>query len=808
MKKFLIFVGLLLLRSIYISAVPAYPAKKVVTLSNGMTIALTLRGDEHFSYYTDDNNQPYCLQESGEYIPISSNDIAIAWNKKIQEANTRRQERARARGIHAIGEPQQNLTGKKKGIVILMEFQDQKFSIQNPKATYQDFFNKEGYNDYGMTGSVKDYFKAQSYGDLEIDFDVAGPYEAFHTMSWYGAHDGNSNDRNPAELMKEACLRADEDVNFAEYDWNGDGEVEQIFVIYAGYGENYGAPQETIWPHEWAFSGSGSTLNLDNVILNTYACSCELRGTTGAELDGIGPACHEFSHCLGLPDFYDTKGTNYAMGKWDVMCSGSYNNNGCTPAGYTSYEKTFAGWIKPIELNTMTRIEGMKPISDSKEAYILYNDNNKNEYYLLENRQNIGFDAGLSGHGLLVLHVDYDKDVWASNSVNVAASRQRMTIIPADGKLSSANEKGDPFPGSQGITELTNYSSTTATLYNDNSDGTKLMGKPIDNIRESEDGLISFVACRPELGIPNPDNGKAIEGDASFIISWPAVKDAISYELEVTEMGAAAQTPAEALEREFTFNEMESKSVGFSDVSGKLSDYKLTGWSGSKIFTTPNKMRLGTSTSSGYVRTATWSVPQSAEFTIVMGANVVTAGSAVKGSVRVAFGNNGESASYDSQDFEITGDSKVVFHFAVRKDLFWIEIRPTSQMYLNYLAIYDGVWSAEQLGIGASTARQQIPRKATTVSTYTTDTNSYTLTNLNTTSRFYYRVRALGEENTYSQWSEEKSFSFGGASGISSNPVIVNRHHTIYDLQGRNQGKDINSLNKGIYIIGGKKVVR
>ena len=807
MKKILLVAALMLLGSMTVKAVPAYPAKKVVTLSNGSTATLTLHGDEHFSFYTDEQGQTYQLINN-IYIPINKEEIKTIWTDKMQKANM---VRARRSAIKKAGDSKPILFGKKKGIVILMEFQDQKFEIENPKSVFQDFFNKEGYTEYGMTGSVKDYFKAQSYNQFELDFDIAGPYTASQKMAYYGAHEGKNNDKNPIELITEACKMADEEVNFADYDWDGNGEVDQVFVIYAGYNEAQGADENTIWPHEWAISASGSTLTLDDKVIDTYACSSELRGSGKSgqkSLDGIGTACHEFSHCLGLPDFYDTQGTNYAMGKWDVMCSGSYNNNGCTPAGYTSYEKAFAGWIKPIELNTMTRIEDMKPISESKEAYILYNDNNKNEYYLLENRQNVGFDAGLSGHGLLVLHVDYDKDVWASNSVNVAASRQRMTIIPADGKLNSANEKGDPFPGSQGITELTNYSSTAATLYNDNSDGTKLMGKPIDNIRESEDGLISFVACRPELGIPEPDNGKAIEGEASFTITWPAIKNAISYELEVTEMGAAAQTPAEALEREFTFNEMESKSVGFSDVSGKLSEYKLTGWSGSKIFTTPNKMRLGTSTSSGYVRTATWSVPQSAEFTIVMGANVVTAGSAVKGSVRVAFGNNGESASYDSQDFEITGDGKVVFHFAVRKDLFWIEIRPTSQMYLNYLAIYDGVWSAEQLGIGASTARQQIPRKATTVSTYTTDTNSYTLTNLNTTSRFYYRVRALGEENTYSQWSEEKSFSFGGASGISSNPVIVNRHHTIYDLQGRNQGKDMNSLNKGIYIIGGKKVVR
>lgn len=812
MKKSLMMAALLLL-SLTAKAVPAYPAKRVVTTKSGETLVLTLRGDEHFSYFTDEAGQPYQMNAFGEYIPITKDEVATVWGERLLKANARRTAKARTR---SVGDANPDLKGKKKGLVILMDFQDQRFSTDNAKAVYQDFFNKEGYSDYGMTGSVKDYFKAQSYGDLEIDFDVVGPFTASQKESYYGApvkdKNGNkkANDQNPMELINEACRVADSEVNYVDYDWDGDGEVDQVFVIYAGYGENYGADENTIWPHEYHLAAGIGALTLDGVKVDTYACSCELRGTKGTDLDGIGAACHEFSHCLGLPDFYDTSGSNnYGTGTWDIMNQGNYNNNSCTPAGYTSYERMFAGWITPIELTEMTRVEGMKPLSSSKEAYILYNEGNRNEYYLLENRQKDGFDASLSGHGLLVLHVDYNAEDWRGNTVNTNPSRQKMTIIAADGKLNYSNESSDPFPGPKGVTELTNYTTPAATLYNENTDGTKFLSKPIDNIKESEDGLISFVACRPELDIPEPGEGTAKEGDNEFTVTWPAVSGAISYELELTEMGTASDNPEDALVRAFDFKEFESDSNGRTDISSKMGDYGLKGWSGSKIFTSPAKMRIGTSSSAGYVKTPNWYMTASSEVTIVIGGDIVKEGSTIKGKVIFKAYNVKETGTEsEEQSFEISGNTKLVFNFSTRKEAFWIEIRPDIQMSLNYFAIYDGTWNAEQLGIAnQNSSRQMSPRKTTTVTTYTTDTNSYTFKDLNTSSRFLYRVRAIGEENTYSKWSEEKAFSFSGSNGI-SNVSIDSSARDIYDLRGRRLGTDINSLRKGIYIIGGKKIMK
>lgn len=763
MKKNLIALLVFVIGCLSVEARPAFPGKRTVTLSDGRQVVMTFRGDEHFSFFTDEAGVAYQRTADKGFQQISWKEVSETWTSRMQKAN---EMRARRHATTRTGDPVPNLKGKKKGLVILMQFYDYAFVTKNAKAVFQDYFNKEGYTDFGMTGSVSDYFKAQSYGQFELDFDVVGPYTSAHSMVYYGAHQGSAHDSRPYELIKEGCEMADEEVNFADYDWDGDGEVDQVFVVYAGYGENYDTTEDnkfanTIWPHESHLVPWGINLKLDGIVINTYACNSELSGISGEELDGIGGACHEFSHCLGLPDFYDTSGNNYGMSIWDVMDQGCYNNDSRTPSGYTSYERMFAGWLEPTELNSMTHVENMKPLTESPEAYILYNEKNKNEYYLLENRQLTGFDAALYGHGLLVLHVDYDADVWHSNSVNVNASRQRLTIIPADNELrySLSSFAGDPFPGTKDVKELTNYSVPAATLYNTNTDGSKLMGKPIDNIKESDDGLISFVACRPELDIPVLNDAKAVEGQSSFTVSWSAVKDAAGYELEVSETGVASDNPEEALVYEQDFASFVTKTAGITDVSTKMDDYGLTGWKGSKLYTSPKKLRIGTSSTTGYVRTSTWKVPQSSEITIVMGADLVKAGTTVEGVIYIKYGNAGDQATTIEAPFTITGEGKQVFNFQVMKDLYWVEIRPKTQMYLNYLAIYDGTWTAEQLDLNNSSARQKVPRRAL-VKTYTTETNSYTLKNMNTKHRFIYRVRAFGDANNYSLWSNEKEFTF------------------------------------------------
>ncbi len=804
MRK-LLFTVLAVMLAVTVSAVPAKPGtKRVVKLADGSTVELTLRGDEHFSYYMDANERP-CVLNNGQLEFLADGEVGNLWTARKQRHLSLTEASGHRSAKKRVGSPKVT-KGKQRGLVILMEFPDVQFSSSNPQEVYNRFFNETGYTEGGNAGSVRDYFLAQSYGQLEIDFDVVGPYVTKQKMAYYGQpikdDDGKvkEHDAHPVLMVAEAVDAASANVDFSNYDWDGDGQVDQVFVVYAGYAEAQGADETTIWPHEFTLAAEDEVRHYNGVSISTYGCSAELMGSKGTTMDGIGTACHEFSHCLGLPDMYDTQGNNYATSYWDVMCAGSYNMNSCIPAGYTSYERWFSGWMEPTELNSMTRINDMAPLAEKPEAYVLYNEKNKNEYYLLENRQPVGFDKGLYGHGLLILHVDYNKSAWETNAVNTVAERQRMTVIAADnsyGNRTARDIGGDTWPGLTGNTSLTNYTSPAATLYNANVDGQKLMSKPIDNITENTaNNTVSFVACRPEMDVPDIDKTTVASSGNSFTIQWPAVDGAIAYEVELTSISKGASNPEDGLQREIDFSKCYSAKASFKDIGSSMASYGLSGWSGSKLYQSPKMLLMGTSSTAGTLKSPTWRVPESGNMTIVMGADVFTAGTPVKGSMTISYGNQGDAMSSvltKTADFEVTGDGKLVLHFDdVRKDLFWLTINPEARMYVNYLAVYDGIWTEEQLGIGAASSR----RATAVVETYATTTNSYTFQNMSRDNRYVYRVRALGEESTVSKWSNEGTFEFG-TSGIS--PVSVsdaNAPVRYYDLQGRK----VDAGNRGVLI--------
>ena len=810
----------LLLTLMTVNAIPAKPgAKRSVTLADGTTVELTLRGDEHYSFYVDASGNP-CELANGRLVMLSPQQINEEWTARKQKnldlANAKVSRRASSR---RAGTPSAVTTGTQRGLVILIEFKDVKFTAENAQNAYKKFFNTVGYNEGGMAGSVRDYFLKQSYGQLTIDFDVVGPYTAVGDMKYYGEpvkdKDGKvtEHDKNAPALIREAIDAASQDVDFSNYDWNKDGEVDQVFVIYAGYAEAQGADENTIWPHEWSLAAKNKEVTYNGCLINTYGCSSELRGNgkrdTGI-MDGIGTACHEFSHCLGLPDMYDTTYSGgYGMSVWDLMDQGSYNDNSCTPAGYTSYERWFSRWMEPQELTSFTRITDMKPLIETPEAYIIYNKANRNEYYLLENRQNISYDKGIGGHGLLILHVDYNEAAWTSNSINNVTSHQRLTIIPADNDFSSSLRgwQGDPWPGRTGNTALTNYTTPAATLFNNNADGTKFMSFNIDNIVENTtNNTISFVAGREDLAAPDMAQSTINAGENSFSITWPAVSGAISYEIELTTIDKAASNPSEAQQWQYNFEKCVTKTTGFTDISSKLSEYGLLGWGGSKLFTSPNKLKFGSSQDNGELKTTSWKrVPSSQEMTFVMGAAPYSNGSKVDGTITLETRKNGGSTAdviTEKQQFEVSKDGKQVFTFKVSKehDLYRVTFSANSQMYMNHLSLYDGTWTAEQLGINSGA---QVSRRASTAATYSSQTNSYTFTELATNKRYIYRVRAIGEENTYSQWSEEKTFEFGGTGVMSVISTQKDSSSRFFDLQGR----EVKTPTRGLYIKNGKKVV-
>lgn len=794
-----------------VQAVPAKPGvKKTVRQADGTVIELTLRGDEHFSYYTDASGAAFKLLPGNRLQPMTSQEVSDTWTKCRQARRAKIMKRAKTRGI---GDQPTANTGKHRGLVILMQFQDQKFSISDPKQAYQRFFNERGYNEDGMAGSVKDYFLAQSYDQLDIDFDVVGPFTASDSMAYYGSNvkiGDIESDAHAEELIAEAVDSAAAEVDYSNYDWDGDGIVDQVFVIYAGYAEAQGAAPETIWPHEYSLEVLDKEFIYNGVKITTYGCASELKGSGPAEgqnMDGIGTACHEFSHCLGIPDMYNTEDQNasFGMGYWDVMDSGSYIDDSRTPAGYTSYERWFCGWLQPTELKgDMIHITDMKPLAEAPECYILYNDAHRTEYYLLENRQKVGTDTGLLGHGLLVLHVDYNKNMWSNNKINIDPDHQRVTIIPADNEVVATAKSlaGDPFPGATRNTALANYTTPASTLYNPNTDGSYYMNKPIDSITESEEGLISFVALRPEMLAPEWAEATEVKGEPSVNITWATVKDAVSYQVELIENYTAQ--PADSLLCEFDLAQTQAESLVYTDISSKMSDYGLPGWSGSNLFASPGKLLIGSTEYAGEVKTSKWQVPSSRNITVVMGVGMVDE-NPFNCKTYIWHHKNGDNTTYaEGFVINIYSEGKYLFNFTdIPGDDFYINIKPGYQMNLNYLAAYDGTWTENELGLGADGRTG----KAIALSTvYNTEANSITINDLNPEHMYIYRVRAIGSDDFSSNWTAKQSFQFDN-SGISS-LLITPRAGKIYDLQGRPRGTDPSALPKGIYIIGGRKVVK
>lgn len=501
----------------------AIPAMRGVwhtlTLADGSKVRAELRGDEYCSYWATADGTCYTLADNARqiYAKTDFNELAAKAADTRRAANAERAKRlAEARkGAARVGTPTGSFFGKKKGIVILVEFKDTKFGVGFNQKFVNGYVNgplTAAHTRRGFVGTVKDYFLAQSNGQFELDFDVVGPYTLSKDVAYYGAQQGNSNDVRPGSMILEAVRAADADVNFADYDWTGNGEVDQVYVLYAGHGQADGSDSNTIWPHEstlehsevgYCYTSNDVDANGNKVTVNTYACGPELLLSKRA---GIGTLCHEFAHCLGYPDLYDTTYSGYyGMGQYDLMDSGSYNGDSFCPPNFSAYEKWFAGWIEPTVLEKAATVKGVKAQDVAYgETYIIRNDATPDEYYLLENRQNsVGlWDTQLPASGLMITHVDYNKDVWSFNNVNSCrnysktygqqyarfdSDHERLTIFCADNDRSSNTAGGDLYPYG-GNNALTDTSMPASIIYN----GGSHMGKPVTGITQNADGTIDL----------------------------------------------------------------------------------------------------------------------------------------------------------------------------------------------------------------------------------------------------------------------------------------------------------------------------
>ena len=492
----------------------AVPAKRGVwcslSLVDGTEVKAQLVGDEFLHYYVSEDDTKYVQDESTGLYRKMTDEVTVQRRSAVRRAQAQGRQKRMLRKAQASNAFQ----GTKKGLIILVQFTDSKFKSGHDLALYERIANDENYSGNNFRGSIKDYFKAQSHGQFELDFDVAGICQLQHTYAYYGKN-SNDNDVRAGQMVAEACLWAHEHgTDFSKYDWDGDGEVDQVFVLYAGHGEaSYDKDPDTIWPHMHYLSASdyGKSLSLDGVTVDTYACSSELNGD--GNLDGIGTFCHEFSHCMGFPDLYDTSYAGwFGMGDFDLMCSGSYNGDSKCPAGYSAYEKAECGWLTLKDMTNIeqeTSIVGVQPMSADGDAYIIKNKGHEDEYYILENRQKTGWDSYLPASGLMITHVDYDADIWDWNMPNTSGKyedangntktndHQRLTIFRAGKSTDEYGDASDLYPyGSNN--SLTKTSSPASTLYNTNSDGSKCMHVAITDIAIAADGTASFTLSKEE----------------------------------------------------------------------------------------------------------------------------------------------------------------------------------------------------------------------------------------------------------------------------------------------------------------------
>lgn len=442
--------------------------------------------------------------------------------------------------VQAIGSP--NIP------VVLVQFSDKKFSIgetdEEIVEKYDLFFNStEQFSEesvLGSAGSVKRYFTDQSDSLFIPQFTIIGPVTLDRSYKYYGENSIFTTDRNISKFFSETIQKAQLVCDdWSVFDNNGDGSIDMCFMIYAGEGENHSeldSASYLIWPSEFPYGGT-----INELSFASYSCSNEL---FNGVCDGIGTVCHEFSHALGIPDFYDTNYVAYGMDFWDLMDYGSYCDSGYCPCGYGTFEKEYLGWKSLITLEYgVPRKITLYPVSEGGVGYKVVNQENSDEYYILENRQSIGWDSYIGygtedekHNGMLVVHVDYVSSRWGSNTVNTVANHQLFTIIPADGELDSymyaydsdlsaylQSAAGDTYPGLYGVSSLEDDRATVFTP-------SGYMNQPIRDIEQNSDGTVTF-----KYFVTEKLNAPVISTNQySNYIGWDEVPNAIGYELLIS----------------------------------------------------------------------------------------------------------------------------------------------------------------------------------------------------------------------------------------------------------------------------------
>lgn len=553
MKKIILATLILIATALSLSAVPARPSRFKYTQPDGSVITLMRHGDEWGHWTTDGQGRTVVMDAEGYYRPVSEARAQAIRRQAAARRLEARQRQANRTEAHIA-------LGQKRFLVVLVQFPDRPFSTADAQTAFSNLMNLAGYSANGATGSARDYYYQNSKGVFEPSFDVYGPVTVSHEMAYYGGNDEQGQDKHPEEAVYEACLLLNDEIDFSKYDNSGDDTVDLVFMYYAGYGEADGGEEDTIWPHQWELTSGGLNLNLDGKKVDRYACSNELQATGPLQdaMVGIGTACHEFGHAMGLPDFYDTdyETNGQAAGPFDfsLMAGGSYNNDGRTPPYFNIEERILLGWLDDSALTEITAAGNYTLASvHENKAYMTPTDLD-GEYFVYECRDDSGWDAYLPSHGMLVYHVDKSSrkvnvqnygqvlasELWSNwsvtNSINENGSHPCFYVVPAADQdnlmygFEYLAEYGSyyfdpdneglvdniPFPGAQNVTTYTPVS------WNDVESPVSLKSIAYAG------GQVSFTVTMPKAGldffsIRNPGGGVYQQG-GSFALQLNEVE--------------------------------------------------------------------------------------------------------------------------------------------------------------------------------------------------------------------------------------------------------------------------------------------
>ncbi|MBQ9216785.1 MAG: M6 family metalloprotease domain-containing protein [Muribaculaceae bacterium] len=586
MKKILLLLAASLLSIGTLQAVPAKRGFKTFTQADGKSITVQAVGDEfHHRVITQDgltvqratDGQFYYATASGITGQLAhdavSRDaqelsfIAAQADKLTPAAQPQTRSRRAPATPRKVGQREMPTTGTPRIPVLLVNFADKQMT--HTKAQMLSHYTQG-------ESSAYQYFVDQSNGKYQPQYEFYGIYNLPSSRATYGGNDAYGNDKGVALMVNDAIVAAGTDVNWSQYDNDGDGYADVVIVVYAGVGEAqaWDTVTDAVWPCNWNLSsgvyyGDGNgPLTRNGVTIDRFAVFNETYGSSdnGTTLDGIGTFCHEYSHCLGLPDFYETNAYTmgyYGMGDWSLMDYGCYNNDGYTPIGYSAYEKNFMGWIDyitPVD-NTQYTLQAMNQKALATDQAIQIKGLNDNEYFILENRQKQGWDQYIPDNGLLITHFTYVADRWAANTVN-NESMQLATIIPADNDDNIDNENTDCYGKSNHEFSST---STPASVLNMLADGSLAnytggageLDKPVTEIIANSDGTVSLwyvkgTSTLPALNAPVLAAATDVTMN-SLKVTWThtASIDA-TYTLQVTQNGTVVANHTNITDHEFT----------------------------------------------------------------------------------------------------------------------------------------------------------------------------------------------------------------------------------------------------------------